>query len=60
MIHQMTGSQIMTPKYCKVGIKIITNTIFPNNSIMLEIRGVSLLPIPWSEYRTFNKIPRIA
>ena len=39
MTHQITGSQKITAMYWNRGIKKTTKTIFPKNSIILDING---------------------
>ena len=53
------GSHRQTPKYLNIGTKNRVKTIFPRNSITLEINGVILYPKPWIAFLKLSKILRI-
>ena len=53
------GSHRRTPKYLNIGTKNRVKTIFPRNSITLEINGVILYPKPWIAFLKLSKILRI-
>ena len=50
------GSHRQTPKYLNVGTRNKVNTIFPKNSIRLEISGVILYPKPWIVFRKLRRM----